>query len=45
MQFFVFLMKICLENFLRSDYMYENKKKFVFFKGKINFKVLIFFLI
>jgi len=49
MHFFLFFMKICLENSLGSDRMHENKIYFFvifcFLKGEINFKVLRFFLI
>jgi len=37
-------MKICLENFLEFNCMYENKILFYFLKRKINLKVLGFFL-
>ena len=45
MQFF-FFMKICLENFLGSDHVHENKTFFFFcfWKGEINLKILRFFL-
>jgi hypothetical protein len=44
MQFFCFLIKICLENFLGIDHMHENKTFFfVFWKGKLIQKFWDFF--
>jgi len=44
MQFFCFLIKICLENFLGFGRIHENKTFFFcFLKGEINSKVLRFF--
>jgi len=38
----IFFIKICLKNFLGFDCMHENKK-YIFFEGENNLKVLRFF--